>query len=92
MASCVGRLTHVLLSQVAICVLHMQRTFVDEGWFSVLVASQQVLLWMKLVSAHGRCVSRGRGWQVVPSHVCWYPFKSTLPDCVVPPPTLRADT
>lgn len=32
--------------------LHMQRTFVDEGWFSVLVASQQVLLWMKLVSGH----------------------------------------
>lgn len=35
--------------QVVICVLHLQRTFVDEGWFSVLVATQQVLLWIKLV-------------------------------------------
>jgi hypothetical protein len=44
--------------QVAICVLHVQRTFVDEGWFSVLVASQQVLLWMKLVST--QCGLLGR--------------------------------
>jgi hypothetical protein len=32
---------------VTICVLHLQRTFVDESWFSVLVATQQVLLWVK---------------------------------------------
>lgn len=42
--------------QVVICVLHLQRTFVDEGWFSVLVATQQVLLWMKLVSRACVCV------------------------------------
>jgi hypothetical protein len=47
--------------QVAICVLHVQRTFVDEGWFSVLVASQQVLLWMKLVSTHSGLVEQ-RTW------------------------------
>lgn len=35
--------------QIVICVLHLQRSFVDEGWFSVLVATQQVLLWIKLV-------------------------------------------
>lgn len=35
--------------QVAIVVLHLQRTWLDEGWFSILVATQQVLLWMKLV-------------------------------------------
>lgn len=29
--------------------LHLQRTWLDEGWFSILVATQQVLLWMKLV-------------------------------------------
>lgn len=46
--------------QVAICVLHIQRTFVDEGWFSVMVASQQVLLWMKLVSAT-QCLSGTKG-------------------------------
>ena len=40
------------LLQVVICVLHLQRSFVDEGWFSVLVATQQVLLWIKLVRRH----------------------------------------
>lgn len=39
----------VVVLQVVICVLHAQRSFVDEGWFSVMVATQQVLLWMKLV-------------------------------------------
>jgi hypothetical protein len=34
--------------QIAICVVHLQRTFVDEGWFSVMVASQHVLMWTKL--------------------------------------------
>lgn len=41
--------------QVVICVLHLQRTFVDEGWFSVLVATQQVLLWIKLVRDSCSC-------------------------------------
>eukprot|EP00775_Hariotina_reticulata_P003763 gene3763-4022_t len=34
--------------QIVICVLHLQRDYVDEGWFSVLVASQHVLMWTKL--------------------------------------------
>ena len=34
--------------QVAIVVLHAQRSVVDEGWFSVLLALQHVLLWAKL--------------------------------------------
>jgi hypothetical protein len=36
---------------VVIVVLHLQRTWLDEGWFSILIATQQVLLWMKLVRA-----------------------------------------
>jgi hypothetical protein len=53
LATTARRLTRVAcrLLQVVICVLHLQRTFVDEGWFSVLVATQQVLLWIKLVRA-----------------------------------------
>lgn len=34
--------------QIVICVLHLQRDYVDEGWFSVLVACQHVLMWTKL--------------------------------------------
>lgn len=45
----------LLWHQVVICVLHLQRKFVDEGFFSVLVATQQVLLWIKLVSAGALC-------------------------------------
>ena len=37
-----------LPTQVAIFVLHIQREFVDEGWFSVLIATQNVLMWSKL--------------------------------------------
>eukprot|EP00879_Flechtneria_rotunda_P030709 GHRR01033380.1.p1 GENE.GHRR01033380.1~~GHRR01033380.1.p1 ORF type:complete len:313 (+),score=66.53 GHRR01033380.1:359-1297(+) len=34
--------------QIVITVLHIQRDFLDEGWFSVLVATQHVLMWTKL--------------------------------------------
>jgi hypothetical protein len=34
--------------QAAICVLHLRREGLDEGWFSVLVATQNVLMWAKL--------------------------------------------
>ena len=31
--------------QVAIFALHLQREYVDEGWFSVMIATQHVLMW-----------------------------------------------
>ncbi|KAI8473618.1 MAG: hypothetical protein J3K34DRAFT_518899 [Monoraphidium minutum] len=34
--------------QVAISALHSQRGFVDEGWYSVMIATQHVLMWTKL--------------------------------------------
>lgn len=34
--------------QIAICGLHFQREYVDEGWFSVMIATQHVLMWSKL--------------------------------------------
>ena len=34
--------------QLAIAALHAQRAHVDEGWFSVLIATQHVLMWTKL--------------------------------------------
>ena len=39
-------LSYVL--QIAIAVLHLQCDYVDEGYFSVLVATQHVLMWSKL--------------------------------------------
>ena len=35
------------LLQIVICVLHVQREFMDEGWFSVMLATQHVLMWTK---------------------------------------------
>ncbi|WIA29571.1 hypothetical protein OEZ86_012064 [Tetradesmus obliquus] len=34
--------------QIVICVLHVQREFMDEGFFSVMLATQHVLMWTKL--------------------------------------------
>ncbi|GBF90826.1 transient receptor potential channel protein [Raphidocelis subcapitata] len=34
--------------QTAIAGLHAQREYVDEGWFSVIIAAQHVLMWTKL--------------------------------------------
>ncbi len=34
--------------QIVIFVLHLQRQYVNEGWFSVLVATQTVFMWSKL--------------------------------------------
>lgn len=34
--------------QVLITVLHLGRIALDEGWLSVVVASQSVLLWFRL--------------------------------------------
>lgn len=34
--------------QLAITALHVQRVYVDEGWFSVMIATQHVLMWTKL--------------------------------------------
>lgn len=36
------------LLQLAISALHLNRGAVDEGWFSVMVAVQHVLMWAKL--------------------------------------------
>jgi hypothetical protein len=33
--------------QIVICVLHVQREFMDEGFFSVMLATQHVLMWTK---------------------------------------------
>jgi hypothetical protein len=35
--------------QIAISVVHLQREYVDEGWFSVMIATQHVLMWWAAV-------------------------------------------
>lgn len=45
-------LSYVL--QLAITALHLQREFVDEGWYSVMIAAQHVLMWCVCVWGGGR--------------------------------------
>jgi hypothetical protein len=44
--------------QTAIAAIHVQRAFVDEGWFSVMIASQHVLMWW---GEGGTCSCGGAG-------------------------------